>query len=216
MNKNIGNYFLLGIAASYLALAVVQATLPGLLPMHLYVTVAYASLGISFLELIRSILKRIYDLRNSRRETLRRELDICEKHIQVLSKYSALEEDLKQHQEIQRKLKVRKEAIQNQKHSQWPKHVSNIVSCLQIVYICIMAAITMVKKIPNDLSSNRVICFNSLVSFALLFISFYVGSSMETDDSVSIASHLSDVEEIERYYLNLLDKATPSSNSSDK
>ncbi len=56
MTLNKSNYILLGVAISYILIAIIQINIDGLLPASVYVTVAFVSLEFTTFEMLKSTL----------------------------------------------------------------------------------------------------------------------------------------------------------------
>ena len=79
MNKS--NYILLGVAISYISIAIIQIRVDGLLPASLYVTVAFVSLEFTAFEMLKSMinssihsLQRINMIAKSRTDFIERSI----------------------------------------------------------------------------------------------------------------------------------------------
>ena len=88
----------------------------------------------------------------------------------------------------------------------WIGKVTNVLTALQIVFICIMTLLTMLKAIPNDLNSNKIICSLALFSFSLLFFSVFLNHSVEDAVSSTDNCNIDTIEAIEKYYLTMIEK----------
>ena len=104
MNK--GNYLFLGIGISYIVVAIIQATLPGVLSVNLYVTVAFISLELTLFELIKSVAQLFYRSIENYEKMRVDYINLLEKNIAAFKPFSILNTDT---QALENKL----QAIQN-------------------------------------------------------------------------------------------------------
>ena len=114
-----GNVLYLGIAASYFAIAIIQWRAPGLLPTSLYESVAFVSLNITIMELIKTIFQYMKAIYVRQIEVTQDEIELCNKHIEVLSKFAPLKDETEKHAEYLSSLEKRTKKLRENKTIQW-------------------------------------------------------------------------------------------------
>ena len=212
MNK--GNYLFLGIAASYIVIAVVQWTTQGLLPMSLYISIAWVSLDVAILELIKTAFQYMQAIHAHQIKITQDEIDLCDKHISVIGKYNALRAEVERHTEFRPTLVERAKKLNGNKSIRRMGKVIDGLSIAQIIIACVMVAITSLKQIPNDLANNKVVGILSLLAFAFLMLTYFVKGSIEPVLSES-ESTIRNADMLENYYLDILEKVAPKTNQDE-
>ena len=206
-NKYRGNVLLLGVALSYTVIAILQFTTTSLFPMALYVSVAWVSLCFALLELIKTLIQLIQELHGQKLAILQKALYSCNKHIAVLSKHKSLEPELQQFQNYQEKL-IQQESEIKKKNGLITRlrKAVRFLTAGQIVFSCVMVAVTLLKTIPNNNCNNKMVGTLSLLSFAVLLFTYYLKSAIEPMTSTETEQYLKLADENEQYYLNLLER----------
>ena len=212
MNK--GNYLFLGIASSYFVIAVVQWTTQGSLPMSLYISIAWVSLEVAILEFMKTIFQYLQAIHTRQIKITQDELEICDKHISVMGKYDTLRAEVERHMEFRPTLVERAKKLNGNKSIRILGKVTDGLSIVQIIFGCITVSITSLKRIPNDLASNKVVGVLSLLAFAFLMLSYFVKGSIEPVLNESELT-IRNVDMIENYYLDMLEKAAPKEDDND-
>ncbi len=134
------NLLFLGIAVAYCILFIIQIISTDLLPIQVYFFVAWASLELAVLELLKTVSL------------------FLSKHLR-LKRY--IENQIKNKQK--REIRMDKIII----------GITELLSCLQYIFVLVMAILTPLKNIPNTLAVNKQINCLSLLSFALIFLNLY-------------------------------------------
>ena len=206
-----GNVLYLGIAASYFAIAIIQWRVPDLLPASLYVSVAFVSLNLTIMELIKTIFQYMKAIHVRQIELTQDELTLCSKHIEVLSKFAQLKGETDKYAEYLSSLEITKKKLHEDKTIQRFERVISSLSDFQVVFSCIIVAMTSLKIIPNDLASNKLIGVLSLTSFAFFAFSFYMRNKCEmTLNMPEITSK--NANSLKNYYLDMIKRITPDEN----
>lgn len=209
MNK--GNYLFLGIGISYIVVAIIQATLPGVLSVNLYVTVAFISFELTLFELIKSVAQLFYRSIENYEKMRVDYINLLEKNIAAFKPFSILNTDT---QALENKL----QAIQNngkmakyKKRAQFLKKAIWGLTVLQIVLCCVQATVIPLKSIPNDLLTAKMINVLSLLSFAFLFISYFITNT--SDAANRVATEKLDTEaSISEHFINIIERIGEDSN----
>lgn len=174
VNKN--NYILLGMTVSYILVAVIQIRIDGLLPASLYVTVAFVSLEFTMLEMIKNVgFYFLYGMNrwNKMHETY---VELFERSIKTYSKFNVLNEVKKEYENAIISLQNDSELSKYKKRTKAINQIISIVSCVQIIICTIQIIITPLKVIPYDQMTNKTINAIMLISFAMMYLSFFFSS----------------------------------------
>ncbi len=212
MNK--GNYLFLGIAAGYVAIAIIQWCAPGLLPISLYISVAWVSLTITILELVKTIFQYMQAIHARQIKITQGELYLCDKHIRVMGRFDTLKAEVEQHTDFRTAISEKAKKLGENKSIQKLGKMIDVISVAQIVTACVMVAVTSLKRIPNDLANNKLVGILSLLAFAFLMLTYFVKGSIEPllkESELTIRN----ADMLENYYLDMLDKVAPKSNQDD-
>ncbi|MBD5541711.1 MAG: hypothetical protein HDR00_11085 [Lachnospiraceae bacterium] len=134
------NLLFVGIAVAYCILFIIQIISTDLLPIQVYFFVAWASLELAVLELLKTTSL------------------FWAKHLR-LKRYIENQIENKQKKEIRMDKIV--------------MGITELLSCLQYVFILVMAILTPLKNIPNNLAVNKQIDCLSLLSFSLIFLNLF-------------------------------------------
>ena len=209
MNK--GNYLYLGIAASLFVIAIIQYTMERMLPISLYDSIAWVSLELAILELIKTVYTQIHTQRARRIKITQDEIDLCNKHISVMSKFETLKEDAKYYINFRESLMDIMEKLKKDKSVKQMGKVVNAISIAQIVFAFIMVTITSLKNVPNNFASNKTIGILSVLAFAFLILSYFFKNSI---DPIYFELDYSsrDTIRLGNYYLDMLDKIAKKEN----
>lgn len=199
-----GSEILLGFSITYCVLAIVQWIKPQLFPISLYIAIAWASLGIALIELFKSLI-----------DNYRTGLRLMEQNIADSARFASDENTLLQHghgfeKEIESNntilssLKGAEGRIEKYKRTEKRlTFVEKVLSVVQIVFCCLMLIITPLKAIPNDLSNNKLLGILGLLSFALLFFSYYCRMQFDFQEEAEKAAQYRG---FSKYYLNLMSR----------
>lgn len=200
------NILLLGIGIAYAALALIQWIQPALFPISLYLGVAWASLCISILEMIRSAnqlfrtnIQRM-DKSNSAQQEIMNRLSA------VLQNYDNLKSESEAVNAASQELEDnRKERQKYQKIVHILMIVEKVLTIIQVAMCGLMLILTPLRKIPNDIENNKVLGVLGLITFAMLFFSAYFQNRYDLKD---MQEKQTEFAWISNYYLNLMEKMT--------
>lgn len=197
-------YIFLGIGVSYIVVAIMQVTAKGPLSAALYFTVAFIALELTLLELIKSVLKRILDniasmemIKSEYIALLRRNICAFEKHPSLQKDIDAFNSKLDEQLSDTKLQKQKKHAIRLSKFI-------NILSVCQIVFCCVQIIITPLKLIPYDLITTKTINVLTLLSFALVFLSYFLLTF--DDDKKQRLEQIKIEKNVSEYYLDAVER----------
>lgn len=200
-----GNNLILGLAVSYIIIAIIEIVTPGNLGASVYVTVAFVSLELSALELLKTIIESIEKYLNSRKKLIDGKVIQLQNTIEIIKNYDNLHEKAK---ECENELEKLKEAVTKNNKYNYIRLFNNIYSVtavIQSIVCVIQIMITPLKIIPYDALTNNVINICGLVSFAMLFFSCYVTNfASERINLMLLEQETKD--RISSYYLNLIEE----------
>lgn len=134
------NLLFLGIAVAYCILFIMQIISADLLPIQIYFFVAWASLELAVLELLKTTSL-------------------------FLAKHLRLKRYVENLNKNKQKREIRMDKI--------VMEITEFLSCLQYIFVLVMAILTPLKNIPNNLAVNKQINCLSLLSFALIFLNLF-------------------------------------------
>ena len=174
MNRN--NYILLGMAISYILIAIIQIRIDGLLPASLYVTVAFVSLEFTIMEMLKSTTKYLIHRLNKADEMNKENVELFKRSIKTYSQFAVLSEDAKEYEDAMT-ISI-KDDISNINSKKVKKLIklNSSVSCVQIIVCTIQIIITPLKAIPYDKMTTDVLNAMTLISFAMMFLSLFFSS----------------------------------------
>ena len=174
MNKS--NYILLGVAISYILIAIIRINIDGLLPASVYVTVAFVSLEFTTFEMLKSTtcflihsIKVINIIAKSRTEFI-------ERSIKTYDRFNVLGNETKFLKNELTMLPNSDILVQNNRKIKALEKFIMAVSGIQIVICTIQIMITPLKLIPYDKLTNKMINAMTLISFAFMFLSYFISN----------------------------------------
>ena len=199
------NYIFLGIALSYIIIAVVQWSLESPLNASLYVTIAFVSLELTALEIIKTLANGLLYTIDYRAKLGKEYLQLLQKNKSVFEKHPALEEQTKAYEskieEVQQKLQ-KKNCLNN---ASLVKRITSIITVFQIVFCTIQILLTPLKIIPYDTITSKTINSLTLLSFGLLFLSYFI-SAWINEGRNEMQEKLDVERNISIYYLDVIEK----------
>ena len=181
-NLNKSNYLYLGIGISYIVIAIIQACIPGVLGANIYVTVAFVSFELTLLELIKSTTNAYCSNCEQYERTRNNYIGLLQRNIAVFKPYSFFDDDTKMFED---KLQTVQGSNKTDKYRKRYCFLKKMVSCLtvfQIVFCSIQIIVTPLKIIPYDLITTKTINVLSLLSFAFMFVSYFISSASNSID----------------------------------
>lgn len=203
MNK--GNYFFLGIGISYLIVAIIQMIVPKALSAVVFVTVAFISLELTMLEFLKTLSEILLKINRDM---------ICiakERRSEIKSILSIIEKNSKLEEEI-RKLKEEEvymtDLIKKQEQSKtvsFVKKINSLLFALQIIMCMVQIIVIPLKIIPYDAITTKMINIVTLITFSIMFFSYFVSNKMNDKYELTSAKLLVNKDTTE-YYLKLLKK----------
>ena len=207
MNNNSWNkeFLYIGIAASFITLAVTQWFLSDMLPLSLYMCIAWITLELSLLELIKSIGSSYKHSLQRMQNLIYLEINRCNRVIDTIKDCAELSKEYECNINTKKEFSEELEKMKKNKKVELLERILNIFTIIQVVICFVQFPLMMVKGVPNNLLSNKILGVLSLLSFAFLLISFFFSRNFEQtfksmDEKIKIMYDTSD------YYINLLDK----------
>ena len=197
------NILFLGIAIAIITLALVQIFSENMLPMSIYMCVAWGSLILSLGELLKASLYRTKMLRSEAIRMIKNGLDLSDQHIAIFDMLPGKEKEKIAYCNTQRKLTERYKKYEKNDPSKKIEVSIRIVSVAQTIILFAGFACGMTKNIPNGPQENRVISILSLLSFAILFVSYYLTHAI--DEKIREDNRIAqEIDGNTRYYLQLI------------
>lgn len=173
---NKSNYILLGMAISYILIAVIQIRTDGLLPATLYVTVAFVSLEFTIFEMLKSTIGfLIYSLKMINTIGKLR-MEFIDRSIKAYDKFNVSGNETKLLKNELAMLLDNDSLVKNNRKVKYWEKILSIISCAQITICTIQIIITPLKLIPYDNLTNKLINVITLISFAFMFLSYFLSS----------------------------------------
>lgn len=169
MNKTI----YLGIAAAYATLAIVQITRKDLLPSSLYTTVAFVSLELTVLEMLKTVAQLIETFHVKKITSRENAIKILKEYLNTFSRFQGLDAEIEENEKAIEKFSSE---IKNLNKCISIKILHGTVKWLtifQIIFCCVQVALSLTKAIPDTLSNERINNVVSLISFAALIASYF-------------------------------------------
>lgn len=210
MSRRQTNYLYLALSVVYVIITIIQSYADGMLPAWLYVSVAMVTVEISIFETMKMTIAAITKVHNMRLKMINHYQRSMVRHIYLLGKFQCTEDEKLECQKI---LENDKSSREKPKQVNYAKLSDKIISIIDFVeiFVCVgIILITPLKVIPYDLITNKFISAMSLLSFAMMFFTLYVGTIEKSDD---IWQEFENDLKTERYYLDIIEKIA---NNSDK
>ncbi|HBV81864.1 MAG TPA: hypothetical protein DEB74_03510 [Lachnospiraceae bacterium] len=176
---NKSNYILLGMAISYILIAIIQIRLDGLLPATLYVTVAFVSLEFTTFEMLKNTTDFLICRLDMINTIAKSRTEFIEKSIKTYDKFNVLGNETELLKNELAILPNRDTLSQNNRKIKVLQKSVMAISCIQIVICTIQIMITPLKLIPYDKLTNELINVMTLLSFAFMFLSYFLSSINE-------------------------------------
>lgn len=198
-------YLIIIVAIAFIVLAIIQWFRSDLLPMSLYMYIAWSSLQLTLLELIKTSTNHILINKQRLRITAKRELDYINREIEVFSNFKELEQEKSQRERFLIDLEKRLKESSNQKSIKIYKTTETVVTVLQVTILVVMFPLTMIKYVPTNLTTNKTIGILGLLSLAFLLISLGM-TKMEENNWLEEKNQEIVLKHCSEYYLDLLDK----------
>lgn len=204
MNKQ--SYFYIGIACSIATLAIIQCIIPKMLPINLYLDIAWISLELTMLELFKSTIKAYSQNKKRTEVVIRNELNYCNRLLVIFNHIPDFSDEYKSYTEMKSKLLTELDSIKNSKRERILIKIEKVVIILQVTICFVQFPLMFIKKIPDNLYSDKLLGVLSLLSFALLIVSYYISSISE--DSVKFMDEKTEITNgFNEYYISLFEKA---------
>lgn len=200
-----GNYFILGIAISYLIVAFIQFINSQTLGAAVYITVSFVSFEFATIELIKSLINMIKENLNIGEKIINDEYERLKSTIASAEKFESLQnETLRCKSELENLEKIStKFKNKNKRYIEISQKLYSVLSALQIIICMVQIIITPLKLIPYDLLTNKTINVISLISFAMVFFSYFI-INMNEEKYNSICLRRDIEENSSSYYLKLM------------
>lgn len=202
-----GYFLYLGIAITYISLACIQLSRPEMLSISIYSFVAWASVELALLELIKTLSQYIQRFRLQIIHIKEDELQLCKRQAVAFAKHPKLSEELAVSKAKQHEIEKELARLKRKKDVQYLGKAVNAITFTQIAGCFIMFAICITTNTPDNTATNKMIGILSLLSFAFLFISYFVKSSADEQLAES-KTLIGGVDRLSFYYLDLLEKAS--------
>lgn len=203
MNK--GNYFFLGIGISYLIVAIIQMIVPGALSAVVFVTVAFISLELTMLEFFKILSENLLKINREMICTAKERCFEIESILSIIEKNSKLEEDVRKLKEEEAYMTDLIKKQEQSKTVTFVKKIRSLLFALQIIMCMVQIIVTPLKIIPYDTITTKMINILTLITFSIMFFSYFVSNKMNDKYELTSAKLLVNKNTTE-YYLNLLKK----------
>lgn len=198
-----GNYLFLGIAISYLVVATIQFSVPGVISASVFVTVAFVSLELTILETVKIISNNFVKTNKVMVKVAEERCLEIENILSIIKKYSVLEEDTNKLQDEKAYLKDIIKTNSQSRKIIFIEKATSLLSAFQIVFSIIQIIVTPLKIIPYDIFTTKTINIVTLLAFSMMFFSLFA-SNVENDRYERIQEKLLVNKKTSKYYLNLL------------
>lgn len=202
MNK--GNYLFLGIGISYIVVAIIQACAHGVLGANIYVTVAFISLELTLLELIKSTTNAYCSNWEQYERTRNNYIGLLQRNISVFKPYSFFNDDTKVFEDKLQTVQNNNKTDKYRKRYCFLKKMVRCLTIVQIIFCSVQIIVTPLKIIPYDLFTTKTINVLSLLSFAFMFVSYFVSNtsiSIDKEEQDKLAIELN----VSNYYLDKIE-----------
>lgn len=203
MNKS--NFIFLGMATSYILIAIIQSSIDGTLPASIYVTIAFVSLEFSALEILKGLINfLIYNIKQLN-TNVKWQKDFIDRNIKVYNNFDVLNDEVTEMKNELTMLQNNYDISKNSRIIKYWEKILSVVTCVQIIICTIQIIVIPLKLIPYDKLTNKVINVVTLASFAFMFLSYFLSniyndSSRDMEESMNIYGTTSSA------YLKILEK----------
>lgn len=198
-----GNYFFLGIAISYLIVAIVQFNIDGVISASVFVTVAFVSFELTVLEAIKIASDNFVKANKSIIKVAKERCLEIENILSIIEKCPVLEEET---YKLQNEKTYMIDIIKTKEQSKiigFLKKLYSKLLALQIVICMVQIIVTPLKIIPYDIITTKTLNIVTLFTFSAMFFSYFL-SSIGNDIDERMQIKWSTNQKTSEYYLNIL------------
>ena len=194
----------MAVSIAFLILAMIQFFNPKLLNTSFYFSIAFVSFLFSLAELIKNIADNMEITALKRKQVIIRKIEMLEKRIKTFETYEELSDNIKIDKiELNRLKKIDTDKlIKISRSVQW---LDKLLIFFEFIFCVVMTILTLLKAVPNDIQTNKIINILSLISFSLFLFTLYINTyikdficNIETEEDIKY--------ERDYYYLSILDK----------
>lgn len=196
-----GKHFYLGIAICYFIVAIIQFQMPGTLNANLYVTIAFVSLELSLLQILKSLVQTLKRNISEKHRLIKNYSDILKRNIKLFEPYKSLDGYT---QLFRSKLKDIPEQDNHEAMINKLDKLDFALTFFQLVFCTIQMIIMPLKIIPFDALTNKTINVLTIITFAFMFLSYYFTSD-EKERRDSMKERLSIEENLSNYFFDVIE-----------
>lgn len=211
---NIGNNLFLGIVIFFVTLGTVQLFLPHLLPMSVYFYVAFASFELSVLELIKVLSNQIVLNYLKRKEIAKVEEQLVKRQLEIKKRTEVLCHGTDKDEEYIYYLKSVQDSSKDNRRIHVLGQFVQGITVVQVFLLVVQFALTIVKIVPENIYTEKVIGILTLFSFANVFLSYYLIQANNADMNCDYC-RFDIYHKTTRFYLDMLDSATKDNDNSE-
>ncbi len=198
-------YLYIGIIIFFMVLAIIQWSIPEMLPMSLYMNIAWLSLELTILEMFKATVNTYKQSIQRLLTFIRLEIDKCDWFIETFKNCVEMKKEYEEKIEFKKELSTQLEKYKKRNRVVFLDRMLNIVTLIQVILCFVQFALMIVKKIPNNMYSNRTLGVISLFSFAFLLVSIFL-SHLSEDESKYLVERFRNYNDINDYYMKIIEK----------
>ena len=175
--------------------------MPGTLNANLYVTIAFVSLELSLLQILKSLVQTLKRNISEKHRLIKNYSDILKRNIKLFEPYKSLDGYT---QLFRSKLKDIPEQDNHEAMINKLDKLDFALTFFHLVLCTIQIIIMPLKIIPFDALTNKTINVLTIITFAFMFLSYYFTSD-EKERRDNMKERLSIEENLSNYFFDVIE-----------
>lgn len=212
MNRT--DYLYIGIVVSFISLALIQFTIPDMLPASLYISIAWISIELTLIELMKTIMNHIIINRRRIQNYSQSELELRNRLSNLLKDNYELKDLYEENHKFIQSITNKLNEYSNSKMTATLNRIIILLSIIQTIVCSVQFSLMLVKKIPTTIYTNKIISVLSLLSFAFLLLSLFITQKSE-ESMYNSDEKMQLLQGIERKYTVILERFKSSTNDTN-
>ena len=212
MNRT--DYLYIGIVVYFISLALIQFTIPDMLPASLYISIAWISIELTLIELMKTIMNHIIINRRRIQNYSQSELELRNRLSNLLKDNYELKDLYEENHKFIQSITNKLNKYSNSKMTATLNRIIILLSIIQTIVCSVQFSLMLVKKIPTTIYTNKIISVLSLLSFAFLLLSLFITQKSE-ESMYNSDEKMQLLQGIEREYTVILERFKSSTNDTN-
>ena len=212
MNRT--DYLYIGIVVSFISLALIQFTIPDMLPASLYISIAWISIELTLIELMKTIMNHIIINRKRIQNYSQSELELRNRLSNLLKDNYELKDLYEENHKFIQSITNKLNEYSNSQMTATLNRIIILLSIIQTIVCSVQFSLMLVKKIPTTIYTNKTTSVLSLLSFAFLLLSLFITQKSE-ESMYNSDEKMQLLQGIEREYTVILERFKSSTNDTN-